>query len=97
MSSQAMVQALFGFNRAMNERLWAIIMEHLTDTQFAQTDGYSQGSIRNQIVHMADAQHYWLRGLLNVTDLAGLEAEGYRGGDVVELSRALRAPAPAVE
>ena len=77
MSSQAMVQALFGFNQALNERLWAIIMEHLTDAQFAQSDGYSQGSIRNQIVHMADAQHYWLRGLLNVTDLAGLEAEDY--------------------
>lgn len=43
MTSQTMVHALFGFNQAMNERLWAIIMEHLTDAQFAQADSYSRG------------------------------------------------------
>jgi uncharacterized damage-inducible protein DinB len=77
MTSSAMVQALFGFNQAMNERLWTIIMEHLTDAQFAQADGYSRGSIRNQLVHMANAEHYWLRGLLNIADLPELEAEDY--------------------
>jgi uncharacterized damage-inducible protein DinB len=77
MISHAMLHALFGFNQAMNERLWAIIMEHLTDAQFEQTDGYSRGSIRSQLLHMADAQHYWLRGLLNVPDLPELDAEDY--------------------
>lgn len=77
MTSQAILQALFGFNQAMNERLWPIIMEHLTNAQFVQTDGYSHGSIRNQLVHMADAQHYWLRGLLNRSDLPELDAEEY--------------------
>ena len=77
MTSHAMVHALFGFNQAMNERLWTIIMEHLTDAQFAQTDGYSRGSIRNQLMHMADAQRYWLRGLLNVPDLPEIHAEDY--------------------
>jgi uncharacterized damage-inducible protein DinB len=77
MTSQSMVQALFGFNQAMNERLWTIIMEHLTDAQFVQADGYSRGSIRNQLVHMANAQHYWLRGLLNIRSLPELEAEDY--------------------
>jgi uncharacterized damage-inducible protein DinB len=77
MSSHAMLQAHFGFNQAMNERLWAIIMEHLTDVQFVRTDGYSQGSIRNQLVHMANAEYYWLRGLLNVPDLPELDAEAY--------------------
>jgi uncharacterized damage-inducible protein DinB len=77
MTSQAMLQALFGFNQAMNERLWTIITEHLTDAQFVQTDDYSRGSIRNQIVHMANAQHYWLRGLLNASDLPELDAEDY--------------------
>jgi uncharacterized damage-inducible protein DinB len=77
MTSHAMVYALFGFNQAMNERLWTIIMEHLTDAQFVQTIGYSRGSIRNQLVHMADAQRYWLRGLLNVPDLPEIDAEDY--------------------
>jgi uncharacterized damage-inducible protein DinB len=77
MTSHAMLDALFGFNQAMNERLWTIILAHLTDAQFAQPDGYSRGSIRNQIVHMANAQYYWLRGLLNIPDLPELDAEGY--------------------
>lgn len=77
MISQTMVQALFGFNQAMNERLWVILMEHLTDEQFVQTSDYSQGSVRNQIIHMAEAQYYWLRGLLDMPDLPRLEAEAY--------------------
>lgn len=72
-----MLIALFGFNQAMNNRLWEIIMAHLTDEQFVQTDAYSRGSTRNQLVHMADAQHYWLRGLLNVPNLPELNAEDY--------------------
>jgi uncharacterized damage-inducible protein DinB len=77
MNSGTMLQAFFGFNQAMNERLWTIIMGHLTDAQFAQADGYSRGSIRNQIVHMAEAQYYWLRGLLDVAGLPELEAADY--------------------
>ncbi len=77
MISHTMLQALFGFNRAMNECLWTIIMEHLTDAQFLQTRGYSRGSIRNQLVHMANAQNYWLRSVLSVPDLPELDAEDY--------------------
>jgi len=77
MTSPTMLQAFFGFNQAMNERLWTIVMEHLTDAQFAQEDGYSRGSIRNQIVHMAEAQYYWLRGLLDVPGLPELNPEDY--------------------
>jgi uncharacterized damage-inducible protein DinB len=77
MGYHTMLHALFGFNQAMNERLWIIIMEHLSDDQFVRTDGYSRGSIRNQLVHMADAQYYWLRGLLDMGDLPKLDAEEY--------------------
>lgn len=81
MISQAMVQALFGFNQVMNERLWTIITEHLTDAQFVETASYSRGSIRNQLIHMAEAQYYWLRGLLEVPGLPRLEAEAYATRD----------------
>jgi uncharacterized damage-inducible protein DinB len=77
MSSSAMLSALFGFSQAMNERLWTIIMEHVTDAQFAQPDSYSRGSIRNQLVHMAEAQYYWLTGLLDVQGFPELNAEDY--------------------
>jgi uncharacterized damage-inducible protein DinB len=77
MTSHAILNALFGFNQAMNARLWSILMEHLTDAQFVQIDGYSRGSIRNQLVHMAEAQYYWLRGLLDVPSLPELDAEDY--------------------
>ncbi len=77
MTSHKMLQAFFGFNQAMNEHLWTIIMEHLTDAQFVQEDSYSRGSIRNQVVHMAEAEYYWLRGLLDVPELPRLEPEDY--------------------
>jgi uncharacterized damage-inducible protein DinB len=72
-----MVRALFGFNQAMNERLWTIVIEHLTDAQFAQEDGYSRGSIRNQLVHIANAERYWISGLLGTPGLADLDAQDY--------------------
>lgn len=77
MTSQAMINALFGFNQAMNARLWAIVMEHLSDEQFTAEEPYSRGSIRNQLVHMADAIHYWLRGVLDMPNLPELEASDY--------------------
>jgi uncharacterized damage-inducible protein DinB len=77
MTSSAIVVAQFGFNQAMNERLWAIIMAHLTDAQFVQEAGYSRGSIRSQVMHMANAQRYWFHGLLDAPETGDLMAEDY--------------------
>lgn len=77
MNSQTMLEALFGFNQAMNERLWAILMEHVSDEEFVEPDVYSRGSLRNQLVHIADALRFWQRGLLGRRDLPGIEAEEY--------------------
>ncbi len=77
MSFGTVLNAMFGYNQAMNERLWTIIMEHVSDEQFVQAGDYSHGSIRNEIVHMANAQHYWLRVLLDQRDLPRLAAEAY--------------------
>jgi uncharacterized damage-inducible protein DinB len=77
MGLQTMLEALFEFNEAMNERLWAIIMADVTDAQFVAEDDYSQGSIRNQMMHMANAQTYWLRGLLGLSELPVLDAADY--------------------
>lgn len=76
-SPHTMLNALFGFNQAMNDRLWTIILGHLDDEQFTAEDPYSRGSLRNQLVHMAYAHYYWFRGLLNMTHLPVLDARDY--------------------
>src|SRR5262245_58018031 len=77
MTLPAIVRAQFGFNQAMNERLWTIILAHLTDAQFVQEAGYSRGSIRSQVVNMANAQRFWLRALLGAPEPDDLRAEDY--------------------
>lgn len=76
MNSGTILNALFGFNQATNDRLWNLIMANLTDEEFTQANAYSRGSIRNQLVHMADAQHYWLRSMLDM-DMPELPFEDY--------------------
>ena len=77
MIGHSMLVSQAAFNQAMNDRLWNIIIEHLTDEQFVKPNSYSIGSIRNQITHMANAQHYWLGGVLDVHDLPEISAEDY--------------------
>jgi len=77
MIAHTMLCTLAEFNQAMNERLWNIVMEHLTDEQFSRPNSYSRGSIGNQLTHMANAQHYWLRGVLDVPELPEILAEDY--------------------
>ncbi|MBI1279131.1 MAG: ClbS/DfsB family four-helix bundle protein [Anaerolineaceae bacterium] len=77
MTAHTILMALVGFNQAMNERLWNIIIEHLTDEQFVQPNTYSRGSIRDQIIHMADAQHYWLRSVLDESSLPEIQPQDY--------------------
>ncbi len=77
MTLAAIVRAQFGFNQAMNDRLWTIVVAHLADAQFVQEDGYSRGSIRGQVVHMANAQRDWFRGLLGAPGSGDLRAEDY--------------------
>jgi uncharacterized damage-inducible protein DinB len=76
MTLPAIVRAQFGFHQAMNARLWSIIMEHLSDAQFVQDDGYSRGSIRGQLIHVANAQRFWFSGLLGLPGTE-LNAEDY--------------------
>lgn len=66
MNSGTLLTHMFGFNQAVNERLWNDITAHLTDEQFTQVNAYSRGSIRTQLVHMASAQHYWLSAMLDL-------------------------------
>jgi uncharacterized damage-inducible protein DinB len=62
MSSINYIRTLIDYDYALYRRVWDSIMQ-LTDAQFVQDVNYSHGSIRNQIVHVAEVDERWLRGL----------------------------------
>ncbi len=53
---------LHKYNTDSNLKLWNCIKE-LTDDQFTKDINYSQGSIRNQMIHLAAANNRWLARL----------------------------------
>jgi uncharacterized damage-inducible protein DinB len=57
------IHTMVEYHVASNRRLWHHLMEHVTDEQFTQALGYSHGSIRHQIVHLAQTDRYWLHDI----------------------------------
>jgi uncharacterized damage-inducible protein DinB len=56
----------YDYHFAENRKIWDAHVVSLTQEQFTQHVDYSMGSVRNQTVHMMDADDYWfylLRGL----------------------------------
>jgi uncharacterized damage-inducible protein DinB len=76
MSYQNVMCTLVGYHVASNRRLWDHLLEHLTDEQFTQPLGYSHGSIRNQVVHLAATDHYWLHDIQS-KPVTGLDPMDY--------------------
>lgn len=67
MLSVEIVRAMIDYNYACHRRVWESIMA-LTDEQFTQEIPYSQGSIRNHMVHLATVDGGWLRDLKESPD-----------------------------
>ena len=61
----AMLRALMDYNHTLYRRLWDSIAL-LTEEQFARDVVYSRGSVRSQMLHVANAEGRWLRGLREV-------------------------------
>src|SRR5262245_45545267 len=76
MSAQNIIRTLVEYHVASNRRLWAHLVEHLTDEQFTQELGFSRGSIRHQVVHLAATDRYWLHDIQD-KPVTGLEPEDY--------------------
>jgi uncharacterized damage-inducible protein DinB len=76
MSAQNIIRMLVEYHVASNRRLWDHLMEHLTDEQFTQELGFSHGSIRHQVVHLAATDRYWLHDI-QTKPVTGLEPEDY--------------------
>jgi uncharacterized damage-inducible protein DinB len=57
------------YHHAMTRRVWDSI-ERITEEQFLTDEGYSRGSIRNLMAHLANTDRRWLNGLKGLPDIA---------------------------
>ncbi|MFN2126056.1 MAG: DinB family protein [Candidatus Promineifilaceae bacterium] len=59
----------YGYHFSQNYILWEYFISELSDEEFTQETGYSQGSVRNQFVHMINADDVWFSELSGVDPL----------------------------
>lgn len=53
----------YAYHFAENRKLWDEYISQLSDEQFTQSQSYSHGSVRNQIVHMMSVDDTWFSPL----------------------------------
>ena len=75
-SARDVIRAMVAYHVSSNRRLWEHLMAHVTDEQFTRALGYSHGSIRHQVVHLAATDRYWLHDI-QAKPVTGLEPEDY--------------------
>jgi uncharacterized damage-inducible protein DinB len=56
----------YDYHFTENRQLWDSYVMPLSDEQFTQAMGYSQGSVRDQIVHLMSVDDTWFSGLRGV-------------------------------
>ena len=71
-----LIKLFVEYHIEMTRRVWGLI-DTITDEQFLAEDGYSQGSIRNLMVHLASVDRRWLAGLKNLDDVGHLKQEDF--------------------
>jgi uncharacterized damage-inducible protein DinB len=76
MSALKIIGTLIEYHVASNRRLWDHMLEHITDEQFTQALSYSRGSLRQQVLHLAETDRYWLHDI-QARPVTGLEPEEF--------------------
>lgn len=76
MSALEMVTSLVKYHCESTRRVWESI-DSITEEQFTNEDTYSQGSIRNLMVHLTSTDRRWLAGLKNQPDVGHVKFELY--------------------
>lgn len=56
----------YDYHFTENRKIWDTYVMPLSQEQFTQPVGYSFGSVRNQLVHMMDADDYWFSGISGI-------------------------------
>jgi uncharacterized damage-inducible protein DinB len=57
---------LYDYHFVENRKIWDSYVPQLSDEQFTQQVGYSQGSVLDQIVHLMSVDDSWFSGLRGV-------------------------------
>jgi len=70
------IRTIYEYDYWAFEKVWECVMQ-LSDEQFVQELGYSQGSIRHQVIHMMSATQRWLIRLRQEAMQPHLEFEDY--------------------
>jgi uncharacterized damage-inducible protein DinB len=76
MSVLEMITSLVEYHCEFTRRVWESI-DSITEEQFTREDAYSQGSIRNLMVHLSSTDRRWLAGLKNLADVGHVKFEQY--------------------
>lgn len=71
-----LIQLYVTYHVEMTRRVWDLV-DTISDEQFLAGDEYSQGSIRNLMVHLVSVDRRWLAGLKNLEDVGHLKQEDY--------------------
>ncbi len=71
-----LIQLYVEYHIEMTRRVWDLI-DTITDEQFLAGDAYSQGSMRNLMVHLASVDRRWLAGLKNLEDVGHLKQDDF--------------------
>jgi uncharacterized damage-inducible protein DinB len=64
----------YDYHFAENRKMWDQYLLHLSPEQFTQHAAYSRGSVRDQIVHLIEADEVWFCELQGVEPSAPLTA-----------------------
>ena len=73
---------MFDYNVWVLEKVWACV-DQLTDEQFCLETGFSQGSIRNQLVHVISATRRWVDRLRMLPARPHLEPGAFQAKDTL--------------
>ena len=63
MDSKAVFQSLLGYHVVAMRKIWAVVEASVTSSEFQQDVGFSWGSIRNELLHVATVDRGWIHGL----------------------------------
>ncbi len=68
---------LYDYHFSENRKIWYKFIVPLTQDRFTQGAGYSHGSVRNQVVHLMNADDIWFSELRGVAEpnLLGKEVD----------------------
>ncbi len=59
----------YDYHFAENRKLWDRYVPRLSYEQFAQPANYSRGSVRDQVIHLMEADDLWFSELQNIAPL----------------------------